>query len=286
MSAQSSQKELLQRHSQTIYALVYDLLASTGGRIPPEELFQVGVVGMLEAASRFDPALGDSLWVFAYPRVRGAMIDEIRRVMPVPAFVHRRFTLATSAVRATAVGTQAHEHAAERLSDAAERLGVVSPAAMAIVRGEAMGVEDGRMGAPLGDTDDEDDKEAPCDDGSHLVMRTDEPDAHEQLETAKRDAALHAAMGQLALEERMILRGLYFDGHGLIDEELGLSKSWASRIHTRALRRLKKMLAREWGPEPRSERPMWSRPSDSDVQPIAPEAVEADHDEEAEAVAA
>src|SRR5205085_12692275 len=47
-----------------------------------DDLVQVGALGLLEAAGRFDPAYGVSFKTFAKKRVLGAMYDELRRLEP------------------------------------------------------------------------------------------------------------------------------------------------------------------------------------------------------------
>lgn len=57
-------------------------------RIPPvievDELIQVGMMGLLEATQTYDPSKGIDFDNFAHARVRGAMIDEVRRLSALP----------------------------------------------------------------------------------------------------------------------------------------------------------------------------------------------------------
>lgn len=48
-----------------------------------ENLHSAGVLGLVEAASSFDPSKGVRFRTFAYPRIRGAIIDELRKQSPV-----------------------------------------------------------------------------------------------------------------------------------------------------------------------------------------------------------
>ncbi len=64
------------------------LVKYIAGRIPAklpqalswDDLFHSGVVGLIEAVDRYDPSQNVKFKTFAYPRIRGAMIDELRRV--------------------------------------------------------------------------------------------------------------------------------------------------------------------------------------------------------------
>ena len=57
-------------------------------RLPPfmelDELIQVGMIGLLEAARAFDPVKGQEFENFAHSRVRGAILDEVRRLSFLP----------------------------------------------------------------------------------------------------------------------------------------------------------------------------------------------------------
>ena len=52
-----------------------------------ENLHSAGLVGLVEAANSFDPDHGVTFRTFAYPRVRGAIVDEMRKQSPVSQVV-------------------------------------------------------------------------------------------------------------------------------------------------------------------------------------------------------
>jgi RNA polymerase sigma factor for flagellar operon FliA len=87
------------RHASLVKRIAYHLL----NRLPPtvqiDDLIQAGMVGLLEAASNFDADMGASFETFAGIRIRGAMIDEIRRSDWTPRSVHRKFRSVTEAIR-------------------------------------------------------------------------------------------------------------------------------------------------------------------------------------------
>lgn len=73
------ESELIRAHMP----MVNRVAAHLRGRIPPfmelEELIQVGMVGLIEAARAFDPSRGVDFELFALRRIRGSMLDEVRR---------------------------------------------------------------------------------------------------------------------------------------------------------------------------------------------------------------
>ena len=108
------------RHASLVKRIAYHLL----NRLPPtvqvDDLIQAGMVGLLEAASNFDPKMGASFETFAGIRIRGAMIDEIRRSDWTPRSVHRKFRSVTEAIRR--IENETGEDA--RDADVAEALGI------------------------------------------------------------------------------------------------------------------------------------------------------------------
>jgi RNA polymerase sigma factor for flagellar operon FliA len=48
-----------------------------------ENLHSAGIVGLVQAAAAFDPAQGVAFRTFAYPRIRGSIVDEMRRQSPI-----------------------------------------------------------------------------------------------------------------------------------------------------------------------------------------------------------
>jgi RNA polymerase sigma factor for flagellar operon FliA len=87
------------RHASLVKRIAYHLL----NRLPPtvqiDDLIQAGMVGLLEAASNFDADMGASFETFAGIRIRGSMIDEIRRSDWTPRSVHRKFRSVSEAIR-------------------------------------------------------------------------------------------------------------------------------------------------------------------------------------------
>ena len=108
------------RHAPLVKRIAYHLL----NRLPPtvqiDDLVQAGMVGLLEAASNFDPDMGASFETFAGIRIRGSMIDEIRRSDWTPRSVHRKFRSVADAIRR--IENETGEDA--RDADVAKALGI------------------------------------------------------------------------------------------------------------------------------------------------------------------
>lgn len=82
--APSATEALVREHMPMVKRVAVHLKV----RLPPfmdtEELVQVGMVGLIEAAQAFDPAKGEEFERFALSRIRGAMVDEVRRMTGMP----------------------------------------------------------------------------------------------------------------------------------------------------------------------------------------------------------
>ncbi|MEC7985884.1 MAG: RNA polymerase sigma factor FliA [Myxococcota bacterium] len=78
----------------SFYPMVYSIARRLIRRLPPtvdiEDMVSVGVIGLIEAYDRFDQAKGIPFRAYAELRVRGAMIDELRKQDWVPRSVRRR----------------------------------------------------------------------------------------------------------------------------------------------------------------------------------------------------
>ncbi|MCP4979184.1 MAG: RNA polymerase sigma factor FliA [Gammaproteobacteria bacterium] len=114
------EKDQIVRHASLVKRIAYHLL----NRLPPtvqiDDLIQAGMVGLLEAASNFDPDRGASFETFAGIRIRGSMIDEIRRSDWTPRSVHRKFRSVSEAIRR--IENDTGEDAKD--SDVAQALGI------------------------------------------------------------------------------------------------------------------------------------------------------------------
>ncbi|EMA2414445.1 RNA polymerase sigma factor FliA [Vibrio vulnificus] len=85
----NSQKLFIERYSVLVKRIAHHLL----GRLPPsvqvEDLIQAGMIGLIEAQQNYDASKGASFETYAGIRIRGAMLDDIRRGDWVPRSVHK-----------------------------------------------------------------------------------------------------------------------------------------------------------------------------------------------------
>ena len=75
---------LLKQYSPLVRRLAHQMIAKLPANVEIDVLIQVGMIGLLEAARAYDPTKGIEFENFAHTRVRGAMLDEVRRLSFLP----------------------------------------------------------------------------------------------------------------------------------------------------------------------------------------------------------
>jgi RNA polymerase sigma factor for flagellar operon FliA len=193
-----------------------------------EELEALGREGLWMAAQRFDPSRGVPFRGFASFRVRGAMIDGVRQASHLPRRLHERLRAAEAALHYS-------EGAIEDVSAPAPPGGTRASAERALadhLAGMATAMAAGLVA-----------KAAVADEGEPLAVSAD-TDPEGKVLRAQLVAKLAQAIDGLPDKEAELVRRHYFDGElfDTVARDLGLSKSWASRLHTRAIDRLTKRL--------------------------------------------
>ena len=90
----------MRRHADLVKRIAYHL----AGRLPPQvevdDLIQAGMIGLLEAAQHYTTGRGASFETYAGIRIRGAMLDALRKLDWAPRSVHRKARAAAAALRA------------------------------------------------------------------------------------------------------------------------------------------------------------------------------------------
>lgn len=90
---------LVERHAALVGRVAHHLKGRLPDTVELDDLIQAGMIGLLEAARNFRGGLGASFETFAGIRIRGAMLDEVRRNDWVPRSVYRRSRELSRAIR-------------------------------------------------------------------------------------------------------------------------------------------------------------------------------------------
>ncbi len=107
---------LVDQHVPLVKRIAYHLLGRLPADVQVDDLIQSGVVGLLEAAQQYDPSQGASFETYAGIRIRGAMLDEVRRSDWTPRSVHRNARRVSKAIR-TVENRQGREAHAQEVAD-------------------------------------------------------------------------------------------------------------------------------------------------------------------------
>jgi RNA polymerase sigma factor for flagellar operon FliA len=231
--ARKASDELIVRHAELVKRIAYHL----AGRLPPsvdvDDLIQAGMVGLMEAASNWSMNRGASFETYAGIRIRGAMIDALRKLDWAPRSVHRQARAVAAAVREIEQSTGREARDAE----VAQHMGVTLEEYHQALQDAAVcqlaSIED-KAGDQFADDAD------PFRDAADEQFRT----------------ALTSAISNLPERERLVMSLYYSDGLNLkeIGAVLEVTESRACQLHGQALTRLRARLTdwREVAQESRS----------------------------------
>ncbi|MDO1528370.1 RNA polymerase sigma factor FliA [Fulvimonas sp. R45] len=222
-----STDELVRRHAPLVRRIAYHLMGRLPSSVDVDDLVQAGMIGLLEAARHYATDRSASFETYAGIRIRGAMLDELRRIDWTPRSVHRKAREVAEAVRQIEHETGADASDAEVI----RRLGI-DAAEYHQILADAAGARLLSLTAP----DDADDGGAALEvpDRSGL-----EPPA--QAEDERMRAALVEAIGGLPEREQLVM-SLYYEQELNLKEigaVLGVTESRVCQIHGQALIRLR-----------------------------------------------
>src|SRR5262252_9108913 len=219
-----------------VEALARRMAASMPNSIDIGDLVQDGVLGLIDAAHRFDAERGIKFETFAERRVRGAMIDALRRDAWPRGVRRQRREL--DAAREALRRELGHEPS---MADLAARVGSDEKRlSRTIVRINTI-----EATSPLATGEHFDESSLPT---ALVPSEPEAPDtAYERAETRNR---VRAAIQALPWRERKVV-GLYYYGEVTMKQigaEIGVNESRVSQLHARAIRRLRAALG-QMGPQ-------------------------------------
>ena len=199
------------------------------------DLVQDGVLGLIDAAHRFDEGRGIKFETFAERRVRGAMIDALRRdAWPRGVRrVRRQLEAAREELRRELGGEPT-------LSDLAKRVGSDE----ARLERTILRINTIESTSPLANLESVDSATLPA-----VLVPSEPPSPDRTFEQGEVRDRVRRALAQLPARERRII-GLYYFAESTmkqIGEEIGVNESRVSQLHARAIQRLRRALAGDAG---------------------------------------
>lgn len=212
---------LVEQYQPYVRKIAFQIFQKMGRRFDLEEIVGYGFLGLVEAAERYNPQRGISFTTFSYYRIKGAIFDGLRE-MGLPAKAAPR-----------AVNWEANAH--DLLQSA---------------------TDDETSDAPTGNIEDEVESVGQLIENlipAYLLSLESEAAQNladtgaspaENLETSELFALIHSIIEELPEQERELLEAIYYRHIPMtqIAQERGIGKSWVSRLHARAVGRIRDRL--------------------------------------------
>lgn len=226
----SNQDEVINKHAPLVKRIAYHLMSRLPPSVQADDLIQAGMIGLLEASRNYDAGQGASFETYAGIRIRGAMLDEIRRNDWAPRSVHRKARKLADAVRQIENrerrDARDHEVARELGMSLDEYHQVLQDASGYLVMSfDDLGVDEDSIGPELADR---------------------APGPVDRVQNEAFRHSLADAISSLPDRERLVMT-LYYDEELNLREigaVIGVSESRVSQIHSQALIRLQARLGR------------------------------------------
>jgi len=228
-----SHEDLVTHYAPLVKRIAYHLMNRLPPSVQADDLIQSGMIGLLEASKNYDPTQGASFETYAGIRIRGAMLDEIRRSDWTPRSVHRKARQVAEAMREI----ENREGRDARDVEVADMLGLSLDEYHQILQ-DASGCRIFSLDelAAVGELGVE-----------NINGNGTMTGAFDGLQQDAFKKALAEAIAGLPERERLVISMYYDDELNLreIGQVLGVSESRVCQIHSQATMRLRARLA-EW----------------------------------------
>jgi len=224
----------LRHHSPLVLRLAHHLMARLPASVDIDDLIQVGMIGLNEALSRFDPAQGVQFETFASQRIRGAMLDELRD----GDWLSRSSRKQQKDIEAAVQRLEQRLQRAPRESEIAQELGLSLPEYQEIlgrVRGTQLVYLEDLSGSGEEGGEQYLDRHLPADEQAN---------PHALLSDQRMRAALVDGINKLPEREQYVMSMYYEHDMNLkeIAAVLGVTESRVSQLHSQSIARLRARL--------------------------------------------
>ncbi len=208
MTAGCDVRSLIEESQGLVRSIALQARKRVAQRVDLDDLIAYGQVGLAQAAREFDPARANRFSTYAYYRIRGAIYDGMAK-MSWPCIASQVARNWNPILEEDAdAGEDGKEGSAAWLANLTGEL-----ATAAIVTGAGLlaadQLRDARTAGPLAG-----------------------------LCTREMEEQIRQLIGKLPLESAAMMRSVYYEGKTLqeVADQLGISRSWACRLHSRTLR--------------------------------------------------
>lgn len=227
-------ESVVENYGQMVRRVAAQLIARLPANVDIDDLVQAGMIGLLDAVSRFDASLGTQFETFAMQRVRGAMLDELRGSDWMPRSVRRSQRTIEHAIHVLE----------QRLQRPPSESEIASQLQMTLADYQQFLLE--AKGAQLVYLED-----AGSDDGDENLLERSIPSPValplERLGDRHFRAALVACIERLPEREKLVMSLYYEEGLNLkeVGAVLGVTESRICQLLSQAVSRLRSQL-KDW----------------------------------------
>ncbi|MEO5817359.1 MAG: FliA/WhiG family RNA polymerase sigma factor [Gemmatimonadaceae bacterium] len=220
---------LLQDNLSLVHYVAKQLTRSMSADADPDEMVNIGTLGLMSALESFDESRGLAFSTYAVPRIRGAILDELRRQDRVPRSIRRK-TRDIAQARESLMRSLGR---APRDGEVAQQLGIDVET---LWRWQADMERTVQVSLSSTEGDRDDSGPSPIE-----FLRVTSESADERLQQEETVAALREAILQLKDQQRTVLSLYYFEELNAreIADVLGISESRVSQIRSKALSQLR-----------------------------------------------
>jgi RNA polymerase sigma factor FliA len=217
-------------YAPLVKRIAHHMMAKLPASVQVDDLVQAGMIGLLDAISRYEDSLGAQFETYAAQRIRGAMLDELRRADWLPRNLRKKMRRIEAAVSAL----EQRLGCAPTETELAKELNVSLAEYQEILQdargGQLIYYEDFRQ-----------------DDDGHFLDRLCPDAGNSPLEALLDEdlrAALIEAIDDLPPREKLVMGMHYEQEMNLreIGEVLGVSESRVCQLHTQAIARVRSRL--------------------------------------------
>ncbi len=226
-SGRNDKEECLREYSHLVKRIAHQMMTRLPHSVQVDDLIQAGMMGLLDAAGRYDEFHGAQFETYATQRIRGAMLDELRAADWLPRSLRRDMRRIETAI----------SQQQQKLGRAPNETEIAEAMGMPLAEYQQM-LQESR-GAQLVYYEDFHDEDQ--DDFFERFEFGNDSDPMELLQDDRFKAELAQAIDALPERERMLMGMIYEQEMNLreIGEVMGVSESRVSQLHSQAVARLR-----------------------------------------------
>ncbi len=217
--------ELVHRHMWLVKCVARSIAENLPQSVDVEDLISAGAIGLIQAVENYDARRGANLETYARHRIRGAILDELRRCDRLPQHMRSKLSKVESAI----VTLERRKGSCPGDDEIAEEAGLAPDEVPAVFSAAAA--------ADLHSFEEVFERDSVGASVDLEQVKTKSPDPQSKLERKELEKVLIHAIRGLPRVEKIVLSLYYYEGLRMreIGEVLGISESRVSQIHSRAI---------------------------------------------------